>query len=55
MTYVCAVFGFSNFLGLFLTLSIEVPIASLCKLILLKKDVKEETQEIPMSEVNRNQ
>lgn len=54
LTFVCAVFGLSNFIGLFLTLSIEIPVSSVCKLVLLKSEKSERNREIPMNLTNQN-
>jgi peptidoglycan/LPS O-acetylase OafA/YrhL len=49
MCYVCAVFGISNVVGFILTLTVEIPIGSLCKLTLIKQDSVSSVDEIPMS------
>lgn len=54
MTFVCAVYGLSNFAGLFLTLMIEVPVSSLCKIVLLKSDKAEASTDLPMSSQSDN-
>lgn len=52
MSYVCAVFGISNVIGLLLTISVEVPISNICKLIFLKGDKpqKRNANEMKMNE-----
>jgi hypothetical protein len=48
MSYVCAVFGISNVVGFILTLTIELPIGSICKLVLIKGEPKRNGDDIPM-------
>jgi hypothetical protein len=48
MSYVCAVFGISYVVGLLLTLAVEIPIATLCKIVLARGDSTENVNEIPM-------
>lgn len=53
MSYVCAIFGISNVIGLILTLSIEIPVSSMCKLVFLKKDTEDKSNGNEMA-MNQN-